>query len=96
MLPLGTRRPDRSRRCCAACRELGQRGGAAVGSASCATPRPAATRAYREALDAATIGRALLGEGGAISYAQLGAYRYLVHIRPRTRRTTGCAPPSTG
>src|SRR5581483_10116103 len=38
------------------------------------------TRAYREALDATTIGRALLREGGAISYSQLGAYRYLVHI----------------
>jgi DNA-binding PucR family transcriptional regulator len=39
-----------------------------------------AARAYREALDASTIGRALLGEGGAIRYSQLGAYRYLVHI----------------
>ncbi|MGB0098618.1 MAG: helix-turn-helix domain-containing protein, partial [Solirubrobacteraceae bacterium] len=39
-----------------------------------------AARAYREALDAATIGGALLGEGGAIAYSQLGAYRYLVHI----------------
>ena len=39
-----------------------------------------ATRAYREALDATTIGRALLREGGAIAYPQLGAYRYLVHI----------------
>ena len=37
-------------------------------------------RAYREALDATKIGRALLGEGGAIGYSELGAYRYLVHI----------------
>jgi DNA-binding PucR family transcriptional regulator len=41
-----------------------------------------ATRAYREAVDAATIGRALLGKGGAIAYSELGAYRYLVHIAP--------------
>jgi DNA-binding PucR family transcriptional regulator len=51
-----------------------------------------ATHAYREALDAATIGRALLGEGGAIAYSQLGAYRYLVHIAaddaPRDRMRT--------
>src|ERR1700751_910626 len=26
------------------------------------------------------IGRALLGDGGAIGYAEVGAYRYLVHI----------------
>ncbi len=39
-----------------------------------------AARAYREALDASTIGRALLRDGGAIAYSQLGAYRYLVHI----------------
>jgi hypothetical protein len=43
------------------------------------TPEEAA-RAFREARDAATIGRALLGDGGAIAYSQLGAYRYLVHI----------------
>lgn len=45
------------------------------------TPGDAA-RAYREAVDAATIGRALLGQGGAIAYSELGAYRYLVHIAP--------------
>ena len=41
---------------------------------------PGGAPAYREALDAATIGRALLGDGGAIAYSELGAYRYLVHI----------------
>ena len=34
----------------------------------------------REAADAARIGRSLVAEGGAISYEQLGAYRYLVHL----------------
>ncbi|MGI8714918.1 MAG: PucR family transcriptional regulator, partial [Solirubrobacteraceae bacterium] len=36
--------------------------------------------AYREARDAATIARALLQDGGAIAYSQVGAYRYLVQI----------------
>ena len=39
-----------------------------------------AAAAYREANDAATIARALLGDGGAIDYSRVGAYRYLVHI----------------
>ena len=39
---------------------------------------------FREARDAATIGRALLGGGGAIAYSELGAYRYLVHIPAAT------------
>ena len=82
ILPLGTRRPQRIEEVVRACRELGQLGGAAVGISELRDTPSAATRAYREALDAATIGRALLGEGGAISYSQLGAYRYLVHIPP--------------
>ncbi len=74
------------------CRELGRRSGAAIGlSEVCRSPSDA-TRAYREAFDAATIGRALLGDGGAIAYSQLGAYRYLVHIgvddAPRDRMRT--------
>ena len=63
------------------------------GSASCTSRRPTSARAYREALDATMIGRALLGDGGAIGYAEVGAYRYLVHIaaedapaRPDARR----------
>jgi DNA-binding PucR family transcriptional regulator len=36
--------------------------------------------AYREARDAATIAQALLRDGGAIAYSQVGAYRYLVQI----------------
>jgi GAF domain-containing protein len=62
------------------CRELGQRTGAAVGvSEPRETPAEAAD-AYREARDAATIAGALLGDGGAIAYPQVGAYRYLVQI----------------
>ena len=66
--------------CCASAVSWAKRGGAAIGISEL-HERPAdATRAYREAQDAATIGRALLGDGGAIAYSQVGAYRYLVHI----------------
>ena len=48
-----------------------------------------ARRRMREAADAARIARSLAPEGGAISYDQLGAYRYLVHLEleeaPRDR-----------
>jgi len=37
-------------------------------------------RRMREAADAARIGRSLVAEGGTVSYEQLGAYRYLVHM----------------
>ena len=63
-----------------ACEELGRQTSAAIGVSQLRASGAEATRAYREALDAATIGRALLHDGGAIAYSQLGAYRYLVHI----------------
>jgi sugar diacid utilization regulator len=48
-----------------------------------------ARRRMREAADAARIARSLASGGGAISYDQLGAYRYLVHLElddaPRDR-----------
>src|ERR687893_240337 len=49
------------------------------GSRTCSS-MPSARRRVREAADAASIGRSLAAEGGAVSYAQLGAYRYLVHL----------------
>ena len=62
------------------CRELGQQSDAAIGISELhAAPRYAA-RAYREAVDAAKIGAALLASGGAVAYSEVGAYRYLVHI----------------
>jgi hypothetical protein len=80
LLALGARRSDGLEEVLGTCRELGRRTGAALGVGELrAQPRDAAG-AYREARDAATIGRALLGEGGAIAYSELGAYRYLVHI----------------
>jgi hypothetical protein len=38
--------------------------------------------ALREAGDAARIARGLASEGGALAYADLGAYRYLVNVSP--------------
>jgi GAF domain-containing protein len=64
-------------------RELASRNGAVVGVSE---PRGApgeAAGAYREARDTATIAHALLRDGGAIAYSQVGAYRYLVQIGPR-------------
>ncbi len=80
VLALGATRKQRAEEVLRSCRELGASAGATIGVSE-VHDRPAdATRAYREALDAATIGRALLGDGGAIAYSEVGAYRYLVHI----------------
>jgi GAF domain-containing protein len=62
------------------CRELGQRTSAAIGVSELHATPSDATRAYREAVDAAKIGSALLTAGGAVAYSEVGAYRYLVHI----------------
>jgi GAF domain-containing protein len=80
LLALETRRPERVEEVLRACRELGRRTGAAIGVGEHRAHPSDASGAYGEARDAATIGRALLGEGGAIAYSELGAYRYLVHI----------------
>ncbi len=61
-------------------RELGQRTGAAIGVSEPRESPGDAPGAYREARDAATIAQALLRDGGAIAYSQVGAYRYLVQI----------------
>lgn len=82
VLAVGTHRPQRIEEVLRACRELGQRAGGALGVSELRDVPGEAARAYREAFDAAKIGGALLAEGGAISYAQLGAYRYLAHISP--------------
>ncbi len=82
LLALGVGRSHRIEGVLRTCRDLGAVHGAAIGvSELCTTPADGG-RGYREARDAATIGRALLGDGGAIPYSQLGAYRYLVQIAP--------------
>jgi GAF domain-containing protein len=79
-IPLSVGTPELVEEVLRSCRELGIQAHAAIGVSQLHTAAAQATRAYREALDAATIGRALLRDGGAIAYPQLGAYRYLVHI----------------
>jgi GAF domain-containing protein len=92
LLALGTRRVQQFEELVRSCRELGRRTGAAIGISEVRSVPIDATRAFREAVDASLIGRALIGEGGAIEYSELGAYRYLVHIgaddAPRDRMRT--------
>ena len=76
---------------CASCRELGQRTGAAIGVSELHDSAGRRARAYREALDAATIGRALLRRRRRDRL--LGGRRLPLpgaHRAPRTRRATGC------
>src|SRR6185437_8191675 len=61
-------------------RELGQANGVVIGVSELRDVPDDAPGAYREARDAATIAHALLRDGGAIAYSQVGAYRYLVQI----------------
>jgi GAF domain-containing protein len=79
-IPIGAGRPERAEELLRACQDLGRQSRAAIGISHVRGSGAEAARAYREALDASTIGRALLHDGGAIAYSQLGAYRYLVHI----------------
>ncbi len=80
VLSLGANAPQRIEEVVRSCRELGRRRGASIGLSELHGSAGDAARAYRQALDATMIGRALLGDGGAIGYAEVGAYRYLVHI----------------
>jgi GAF domain-containing protein len=80
VLTMGSRAPESIEDVVRRCRELGRRHGAAVGLSELHDSPGGSARAYHQALDAAMIGRALLGDGGAIGYAEVGAYRYLVHI----------------
>ncbi len=72
-----------------ACEPLLREEGAVAGFSDADTGAASARRRIREAADAARIGRSLAAEGGAVSYEQLGAYRYLVHLElddaPRDR-----------
>ena len=80
VLALDSRRSQKLQEVLRRARELGREHGAAIGVSELRDAPAEASRAFREARDAATIGRALLGDGGAIAYSELGAYRYLVHI----------------
>jgi GAF domain-containing protein len=73
----------------AACEPLGHEAGLVVGLSEVGQGAASARRRIRQAADAARIGMSLVPEGGAVSYEQLGAYRYLVHLEldeaPRDR-----------
>ncbi len=72
-----------------ACESLGREEGLVVGLSDVDRGASSARRRMREAADAARVGRSLVAGGGAVSYEQLGAYRYLVHLEldqaPRDR-----------
>jgi GAF domain-containing protein len=72
-----------------ACESLGREEGLVVGLSEVDRGAASARRRMREAADAASVGRSLVADGGAVSYEQLGAYRYLVHLEldqaPRDR-----------
>lgn len=80
LLSLEPLRPGRLEAIVRECRELGQRSGSVIGISELRHVPADAAGAYREARDATTIARALLEDGGAIAYSQVGAYRYLVQI----------------
>jgi GAF domain-containing protein len=63
-----------------ACDGLAREHGLVIGLSDVDRGAASARRRMREAADAARIARSLAEEGGAISYEDLGAYRYLVHL----------------
>lgn len=92
LLALSPRRGQQLEELLRNCREWGRTLAAAIGISDLHSAPAEATRAFREALDATMIGRALIAEGGAVGYPELGAYRYLVQIAaddaPRDRMRT--------
>jgi GAF domain-containing protein len=89
LAPLPSGQADGVERLRAACDPLARRGGLVIGLSEVDNGAGSARRRIREAADAARIGSSLVSEGGAVSYEQLGAYRYLVHLElddaPRDR-----------
>jgi DNA-binding PucR family transcriptional regulator len=80
LAPLATSQPDAAQRLRAECEPLGREEGLVVGLSDVDQGAANARRRMREAADAARIGHSLVAEGGAVSYEELGAYRYLVHV----------------
>ena len=76
----------------AACDAVAAAEGVALGVSAPGRGPAEARQALREAARAAQIARTLRPEGGALGYEQLGAYKYLVHLRledaPRDRHWT--------
>jgi DNA-binding PucR family transcriptional regulator len=80
LVPLATDERSVVERLVRACDELGRAEGLNVGLSDVDVGAASARRRMREAADAASIGRSLAADGGAVFYEQLGAYRYLVHL----------------
>jgi sugar diacid utilization regulator len=80
LAPLPTGETAAVERLRAACEPLGREEGLVVGLSDVDRGAASARQRMREAADAASIGRSLVAEGGAVSYEHLGAYRYLVHL----------------
>lgn len=80
LAPLPTDEPSAADALWQACDELAREEGLEIGLSEVDRGAASARRCMREAADAASIGRSLEADGGAVTYAQLGAYRYLVHL----------------
>ncbi len=80
LAPLSTSQPAAAERLRAECEPLGREEGLVIGLSDLDRGAANARRRMREAADAARIGHSLVAEGGAVSYEELGAYRYLVHV----------------
>ncbi|MEA2362320.1 MAG: hypothetical protein QOD71_1465 [Thermoleophilaceae bacterium] len=80
LVPLPTDEPSAAEGLWRACDELAREEGLDIGLSAVDRSAASARRRMREAADAASIGRSLAVDGGAVSYEQLGAYRYLVHL----------------
>jgi GAF domain-containing protein len=78
--PLASDDPGAVEALWSACEELASQEGLEIGLSDVDRGAASARRRLREAADAASIGRSLSAGGGAVSYQQLGAYRYLVHL----------------
>ena len=89
LAPLPSGKDNGVERLRAACEPLGRDQDLVIGLSEVDRGAASARRRMREAADAARIGSSLVAEGGAVSYEQLGAYRYLVHLElddaPRDR-----------
>jgi GAF domain-containing protein len=80
LTPIPSEAVDAVERIRAACEPLGEDAGIVIGLSEAGHGAASARRRIREAADAARVGASLAPNGGAVSYDELGAYRYLVHL----------------
>jgi GAF domain-containing protein len=80
LAPLASDAPSAAEELLRTCDAIAREEGLEIGLSDVDRGAAGARRRMREAADAASIARSLTAEGGAVSYHQLGAYRYLVHL----------------